>query len=101
MQISLAAASRDPLHFPEPDRFRLRRRGPGRLAFGHGLHHCLGAPLARTEAAIAVRLLLHRCPDLALATDPATLTWRTSTLLRGLSELPVRIGPSGDPGGTD
>ncbi|WP_327406663.1 cytochrome P450 [Streptomyces sp. NBC_01288] len=99
VQISLAAASRDPLHFPEPDRFCLRRRGPAHLAFGHGLHHCLGAPLARTEAAIAVRLLLHHCPELALATDPATLTWRTSTLLRGLSELPVRIGPSGDPGG--
>lgn len=101
VQISLAAASRDPLHFPEPDRFSLRRRGPGHLAFGHGLHHCLGAPLARTEAAIAVRLLLHHCPDLALATDPATLTWRTSMLLRGLSELPVRIGPSGDRGGSD
>ncbi|MFG2377760.1 cytochrome P450 [Streptomyces sp. NPDC048504] len=101
VQISLAAASRDPLHFPEPDRFHLQRQGPGHLAFGHGLHHCLGAPLARTEAAIAVRLLLHHCPDLALATDPATLTWRTSTLLRGLSELPVRIGPSGDLGGTD
>ena len=101
VQISLAAASRDPLHFPEPDRFHLRRRGPAHLAFGHGLHHCLGAPLARTEAAIAVRLLLHHCPDLTLAADPATLTWRTSTLLRGLSELPVRIGTSGDPGGTD
>lgn len=99
VQISLAAASRDPLHFPEPDRFELRRRGPGHLAFGHGLHHCLGAPLARTEAAIAVRLLLHHCPDLALAADPATLTWRTSTLLRGLSELPVRFGPVGDPDG--
>jgi cytochrome P450 len=101
VQISLAAASRDPLHFPDPDRFDLRRRGPGHLAFGHGLHHCLGAPLARTEAAIAVRLLLQHCPDLVLATDPATLTWRTSLLLRGLSELPVRIGPSGDPGGID
>ena len=99
VQISLAAASRDPLHFPEPDRFELRRRGPGHLAFGHGLHHCLGAALARTEAAIAVRLLLHHCPDLALAADPATLTWRTSTLLRGLSELPVRFGRGGDTGG--
>jgi cytochrome P450 len=101
VQISLAAASRDPLHFPDPDRFDLRRRGPGHLAFGHGLHHCLGAPLARTEAAIAVRLLLHHCPDLALAADPATLTWRTSTLLRGLSELPVRFGRVGDTDGAD
>ena len=101
VQISLAAASRDPLHFPDPDRFDLRRRGPGHLAFGHGLHHCLGAPLARAEATIAVRLLLRHCPGLALAADPATLTWRTSTLLRGLSELPVRFGPAGDQGGAD
>lgn len=95
VQISLAAASRDPLHFPDPDRFDLRRQGPAHLAFGHGLHHCLGAPLARTEATIAVRLLLHHCPDLTLATDPAGLTWRTSMLVRGLSELPVRIGSVG------
>ncbi|MEV0742498.1 cytochrome P450 [Streptomyces sp. NPDC050549] len=94
VQISLAAASRDPLHFPDPDRFDLRRRGPGHLAFGHGLHHCLGAPLARTEAAVAVRLLLHHRPDLTLATDPTTLRWRTSTLVRGLSALPVRFGPA-------
>lgn len=95
VQISLAAASRDPLHFPDPDRFDLRRQGPAHLAFGHGLHHCLGAPLARTEAVIAVRLLLHHCPDLALAADPAALMWRTSMLVRGLSELPVRIGSVG------
>ncbi|MFJ5306578.1 cytochrome P450 [Streptomyces sp. NPDC088350] len=99
VQISLAAASRDPLHFPDPDRFHLRRRGPGHLAFGHGLHHCLGAPLARAEAAVAVRLLLDHRPDLAFATDPATLTWRTSTLLRGLTELPVRFGQPAAPGG--
>ncbi|MGX9882976.1 cytochrome P450 family protein [Streptomyces sp. NPDC002276] len=94
VQISLAAASRDPRHFPDPDRFDLRRRGPGHLAFGHGLHHCLGAPLARTEAAVAVRLLLHHRPDLTLAADPTTLRWRTSTLVRGLSALPVRFGPA-------
>ncbi|MET7575223.1 cytochrome P450 [Streptomyces sp. NPDC005492] len=98
VQISLAAASRDPLHFPDPDRFDLRRRGAGHLAFGHGLHHCLGAPLARTEAAVAVRLLLHHRPDIALATDPTTLRWRTSTLVRGLSALPVCFGPVLDPG---
>jgi cytochrome P450 len=89
-QISLAAASRDPLHHPDPDRFDLRRRGPGHLAFGHGLHHRLGAPLAHTEAAVAVHLLLRHRPDLALAlaTDPTTLCWRTGTLVRGLSALP-------------
>ena len=90
--VSLAAASRVPLAFPDPDRFDITRRPQGHLAFGHGAHHCLGAPLARTEAAIALRLLLDRHPALALATDPATLTWRTSTLLRGLTALPVRLG---------
>ncbi|MEV1021402.1 cytochrome P450 [Streptomyces sp. NPDC050264] len=91
--VSLAAAARDPLHFAEPDRFDIRRQGPGHLGFGHGLHHCLGAPLARAEAAIALRRLLARHPALAFATDPALLTWRTSTLLRGLDTLPVRPGP--------
>lgn len=90
--VSLAAASRDPGHLPDPDRFDIGRRARGHLGFGHGLHHCLGAPLARVEAAVAVRLLLARHPALALAADPATLTWRTSTLLRGLAELPVRLG---------
>lgn len=90
--ISLAAASRDPLHFPEPDRFDIRREGPAHLGFGHGLHHCLGAPLARVEAAVALRLLLSHRPTLTLATDPTALTWRTSTLLRGLTALPVRFG---------
>ncbi|MPY63397.1 cytochrome P450 family protein [Streptomyces spongiae] len=87
--ISLAAASRDPLHFPEPDRFDIRRAGPAHLGFGHGLHHCLGAPLARVEATVALSLLLAHRPTLTLATDPTALTWRTSTLLRGLTALPV------------
>ncbi|MFD4257158.1 cytochrome P450 [Streptomyces sp. NPDC058534] len=90
--VSLAAASRDPGHFPDPDRFDIGRAPRGHLGFGHGLHHCLGAPLARLEATVAVSLLLERYPTLAFATDPATLTWRTSTLLRGLAELPLRLG---------
>ncbi|MDQ0405113.1 cytochrome P450 [Streptomyces sp. NPDC000349] len=90
--VSLAAASRDPGHFPDPDRFDIGRAPRGHLGFGHGIHHCLGAPLARVEATVAVRLLLERYSALAFATDPATLTWRTSTLLRGLAELPLRLG---------
>ncbi|MGW1173978.1 cytochrome P450 family protein [Kitasatospora sp. NPDC002543] len=89
--VSLAAASRDPLHFPDPDRFDIRRKPAGHLAFGHGIHHCLGAPLARVEAAVALRTLIERRPRLALDTDPADLVRRPSTLLRGLASLPVRF----------
>ncbi len=85
---SLTAASRGPGHFSGPDRFDIGRRTQGHLGFGHGLHHCPGAPPARVEATVAVRLLL----GLALAAGPATPTWRTSTLLRGPAELPVRLG---------
>ncbi|MGY1525424.1 cytochrome P450 family protein [Streptomyces sp. MN3] len=90
--VSLAAASRDPLAFPDPDRFDLTRRPQGHLGFGHGVHHCLGAPLARAEATVALRLLLERHPALALDAAPEALTWRTGTLLRGLTGLPVRLG---------
>ncbi|MER7770934.1 cytochrome P450 [Kitasatospora sp. NPDC096140] len=89
--VSLAAASRDPRHFPDPDRFDLHRKTAGHLAFGHGIHHCLGAPLARVEAAIALRTLIERHPGLALDADPADLLWRPSTMLRGLTRLPVRL----------
>jgi cytochrome P450 len=92
VQVSLAAASRDPLRFPDPDRFDLRRSPRAHLGFGHGPHHCLGAPLARAEAAVALRVLLRHRPALGLATDPAALTWRSSTLLRGPAELPLRFG---------
>ncbi|MEU3062623.1 cytochrome P450 family protein [Streptomyces subrutilus] len=90
--VSLAAASRDPLRFADPDRFDLHREPGGHLAFGHGLHHCLGAPLARAETEIALRVLLERHPALGLAADPAPLVWRTGTLLRGLVRLPLDLG---------
>ncbi|MFH8387373.1 cytochrome P450 [Kitasatospora sp. NPDC018058] len=89
--VSLAAASRDPRHFPDPDRFDIHRKPGGHLAFGHGIHHCLGAPLARAEAAIALRVLIERRPHLALDADLADLVWRPSTMLRGLTSLPVRF----------
>jgi cytochrome P450 len=92
VQVSLAAASRDPLRFPDPDRFDVRRSTRAHLGFGHGPHHCLGASLARVEAAVALRLLLRHRPALAFASDPGALTWRSSTLLRGLAELPLRFG---------
>jgi len=86
---SFAAANRDPAHFADPDRFDILRAERGHLAFSHGIHVCLGAPLARLEAEIAFSTLLAGCPDLALAADPDDLPWRRSRLLRGLKALPV------------
>lgn len=90
--VVLASASRDPERFPDPERFDIRRDTRGHLAFGHGIHHCPGAPLARLEAAVALEALLGRFPDLALDADPADLVWR-SGMLRGLRRLPVRYTP--------
>ncbi len=89
--VALADADRDPGRFPEPNRFDIRRPAGGHVAFGHGIHYCLGAPLARLEARIAIRTLLERCPDLALDADPAALVWREGMLIRGPRQLPVRF----------
>jgi cytochrome P450 len=91
--VSLASANRDPDRYPAADELDLRRAAPN-LAFGFGIHHCLGAPLARLEGDVAFRTLLASFPDITLAAEPAELTWRTSTLMRGLTRLPVRL--SGD-----
>jgi cytochrome P450 len=93
--VALASADRDPDRFPVPDELDLHREPAGHLAFGHGLHHCLGAPLARLEGDVAFRTLLARFPDLALAGDPDELTWRASLLMRGLTRLPVRLRAAG------
>ncbi|WP_322871114.1 cytochrome P450 family protein [Streptomyces goshikiensis] len=87
--VSLAAADRDPARFAEPDRFDIRRAAQGHLAFGHGLHFCIGAPLARMEGHIAVRALLERFPDLAENPDGPPI-WLPGSLMRGVSRLPVR-----------
>jgi cytochrome P450 len=85
----LAAANRDPAHFPDPDRLDLARRDNRHLAFGSGIHFCLGAPLARLEGRIVFAALLRRCPRLALATD--RVEWRQTFALRALMALPVRV----------
>jgi cytochrome P450 len=91
VHISLLAANRDERQYTDPDRFDITRQPAGHLAFGHGIHHCVGAPLARIEGQIAIGRLLSRFPDLALDGDHGTLHWRDSTLIHGLSSLPVRV----------
>ncbi|MEW2554796.1 cytochrome P450 family protein [Streptomyces zhihengii] len=88
--VAMSDANRDPARFPDPNRFDIRRDTRGHLAFGHGIHFCLGAPLARLEARIAIRSLLERCPDLALDAHPAALPWRGGLLIRGPERLPLR-----------
>ncbi|MFJ9816366.1 cytochrome P450 [Streptomyces sp. NPDC101151] len=86
--VSLSAANRDPARFTDPDRLDLTRDASGHLALGHGIHYCVGAPLARAETEIALAALLERFPELALAeADPQ---WRPSLRARGLLTLPVR-----------
>ncbi|ATL81894.1 cytochrome P450 [Streptomyces malaysiensis subsp. malaysiensis] len=85
--VSLISANRDG-QFEEPDRFRPERT-PAHLGFGHGIHHCLGAPLARLEGEIALTSLLKRFPDLRLAVPARHLAWTPSFHRRGLMELPV------------
>ncbi|MEW1777887.1 cytochrome P450 [Streptomyces sp. NPDC086777] len=88
--LSLAAAHRDPRRFPEPDRLDLGRDATGHLALGHGIHYCLGAPLARLETEIALGALLERFPRLELDFPVDRLVWRPSMRTRGLRALPVR-----------
>ncbi len=84
-----SSANRDPAQFPDPDHLDLSRDASGHVAFGHGVHHCLGAPLARMEAEVALGALLARFPGLSLAVPPYTLRWRPVSLMNGLESLPV------------
>nr|WP_037830901.1 cytochrome P450 [Streptomyces sp. NRRL S-325] len=87
--VVLGAANRDPERFPSPDQLDANRDAAGHLAFGHGIHRCVGAPLAKAEAEIALRAVLTRFPGLRLAVPPDQLQWRHARLVRGLASLPV------------
>lgn len=89
--VVLAAADRDPERFDDPDRLDLSRSDNKHLGYGHGIHYCLGAPLARLEGQAAIGTLLTRLPDLRLAVDPSDLRWRGGLIMRGLRTLPVQF----------
>ncbi|MEW2549890.1 cytochrome P450 [Streptomyces sp. NPDC047002] len=94
--VVLAAADRDPERFAAPDTLDLARRDNQHLGYGHGIHYCLGAPLARLEGRTALTALLTRLPGLRLAAEPAELRWRGGLIMRGLRTLPVRFTPLRD-----
>jgi cytochrome P450 PksS len=89
----VAAANMDPEANEHPERLDLERRPNRHLAFGTGIHFCLGHQLARIEGACAVRALFKRWPKLALAVEPAQIRWRRRPGLRAIETLPVVAGP--------
>ena len=89
--VATSSANRDPERFPDPERLDVGRDASGHVAFGHGIHHCVGAPLARLEGEVAIGSLLARFPALSLAVPASRLRWRPSSLIHGLESLPVRL----------
>jgi len=85
-----SSANHDPSRFDSPDVLDVGRDAAGHLAFGHGIHYCLGAPLARLEGEVAFGALLSRFPGMSLAVPASSLRWRHSSLIHGLESLPVR-----------
>lgn len=89
VRVVLAAANRDSCQFHHAADLDVTRADNKHLAFGHGIHYCLGAPLARVEGEIALQTLFARFPDLRLAVDESELEWRSGVLFRGLKRLPL------------
>ncbi|KMK75228.1 cytochrome P450 family protein [Alkalihalobacillus pseudalcaliphilus] len=89
--VSLASADHDSEEFEKPEQFDIKREKSPHLAFGKGIHYCLGAPLARLEAEIAMRVLLEQFPNIRLAVDLSELEWRQSFIIRGLKRFPIKL----------
>ena len=98
--LSVPAANRDPAHFPDPDRLDLGREPTGHLAFGHGVHQCLGQQLARVEMRTGFSHLLAALPGLRLAVPVEQVPMRDDMFIYGVKELPVSwdTGDIGDTG---
>jgi cytochrome P450 len=94
LALSWHSANRDASRFPDPDRLDVTRRPVGSMAFGHGIHYCIGVPLAKMQIEVALSRLIARYPHLRLAVEPEQLKWENSALLRGLVELPVYVRPT-------
>ncbi|MEM7031154.1 MAG: cytochrome P450 [Chloroflexota bacterium] len=92
VRVVLASANRDPAFCPHADTFDISRQEGRHLAFGHGIHYCLGAPLARLEGQIAFEALFRKMPTLRLNVSVEKLVWRSGVLFRGLEQLPVCWG---------
>jgi hypothetical protein len=88
LMLMIGGANRDPEAFPDPDRLDITRNAKSHISFGRGIHHCLGAPLARFEGRIAFRRLLERYPQISLTEPPE---FRDHTVLRGLRAINVRV----------
>ncbi|MGP4096395.1 cytochrome P450 [Nonomuraea sp. KM90] len=92
--VSIPAANRDPQHFAEPDTLDLHRSASGHVAFGHGIHQCLGQQLARVEMEVALPALFDRFPTLRLAVPEGEVPLRDDMLIYGLYGLPVTWDPT-------
>jgi cytochrome P450 len=90
--VMLGSANRDETHFPDPDRFDMDRPGPQNLPFGHGVHFCLGAQLARMEGRLALEAILNRCGRLERGSEP--MAWHRTLVTRGPGVLPIVLHPA-------